>query len=117
VLLSTHIVSDVEATAARIVVMGQGKLLSQGTPEALLDSVRGRVWELELPASELDALMPKLSTEIDALEAKLAAPDAFNAADFSKTAARLEAARAERDTAEAEWLELELRREALSAQE
>jgi ABC-type multidrug transport system ATPase subunit len=56
VLLSTHIVSDVEATAARIVVMGQGKLLSQGTPEALLDSVRGRVWELELPATELDAL-------------------------------------------------------------
>lgn len=71
----------------------------------------------ERRASELDALMPKLSTEIDALEAKLAAPDAFNAADFSKTAARLEAARAERDTAEAEWLELELRREALSAQE
>jgi ATP-binding cassette subfamily F protein uup len=71
----------------------------------------------ERRAGELDALMPKLSTEIDALEAKLAAPDAFNAADFSKTAARLEAARAERDTAEAEWLELELRREALSAQE
>ncbi len=56
VLLSTHIVSDVEATAARIVVMGQGRLLSQGTPEELLASVRGRVWELELPASELDAL-------------------------------------------------------------
>lgn len=56
VLLSTHIVSDVEATAARIVVMGQGRLLSQGTPEGLLDAVRGRVWELELPAAELDAL-------------------------------------------------------------
>jgi ATP-binding cassette subfamily F protein uup len=71
----------------------------------------------ERRAGELDALMPKLSTEIDALEAKLAAPDAFNSADFSKTAARLEAARAERDAAEAEWLDIELRREALSAQE
>ena len=56
VLLSTHIVSDVEATAARIVVMGQGRLLSEGTPEQLLASVRGRVWELELPAAELEAL-------------------------------------------------------------
>jgi hypothetical protein len=36
---------------------------------------------------------------------------------FAVTAARLEAARAERDAAEAEWLEIELRREALSAQE
>ena len=36
--------------------MGQGRLLSQGTPEELLAAVRGRVWELELPAAELDAL-------------------------------------------------------------
>ena len=56
VLLSTHIVSDVEATATRIVVMGQGRLLADATPERLLDRVRGQVWELELPASELEAL-------------------------------------------------------------
>ena len=71
----------------------------------------------ERRASELDALMPKLTAEIEALEAKLAAPDAFNSTDFSGAAARLEAARAERDAAEAEWLEIELRREALGAQE
>ncbi len=56
VLLSTHIVSDVEATATRIALMGQGHLLADATPEQLLDRVRGRVWELELPATELDAL-------------------------------------------------------------
>ncbi len=56
VLLSTHIVSDVEATATRIVVMGQGLLLADATPEALLEQVASRVWELEVPASELDAL-------------------------------------------------------------
>ncbi len=56
VLLSTHIVSDVEATATRIAVMAQGRLLADATPEALLEGVRGRVWEVELPASELDAL-------------------------------------------------------------
>jgi ATP-binding cassette subfamily F protein uup len=71
----------------------------------------------ERRASDLDALMPKLSAEIEALEAELAAPDAFNGSAFAATAARLESARAERDAAEAEWLELELRREALSAQE
>ncbi|MEQ1817347.1 MAG: ABC-F family ATP-binding cassette domain-containing protein [Terricaulis sp.] len=71
----------------------------------------------ERRASELDALMPKLSAEIQTLEIKLAAADAFNNSDFSKTAARLEAARAEHEAAEAEWLEIELRREALSAQE
>ncbi|MEQ1491314.1 MAG: ATP-binding cassette domain-containing protein, partial [Terricaulis sp.] len=71
----------------------------------------------ERRAGELDALMPKLSGEIETLETKLAAPDAFNSADFSKTAARLEAARAERDAAEAEWLDIELKREALSAEE
>jgi ABC-2 type transport system ATP-binding protein len=56
VLLSTHIVSDVEATATRIAVMSQGRLLADETPEALLEGVRGRVWEVELPAGDLDAL-------------------------------------------------------------
>ena len=63
--------------------------------------------------------MPKLAAEIEALEATLAEPDAFarDAVSFAKTAARLEAARAERGRAEAEWLDIELKREALSAEE
>jgi len=56
VLLSTHIVSDVEATATRIVVMGMGRLIADASPEALLEQVRGSVWELETDAGELDAL-------------------------------------------------------------
>jgi len=56
VLLSTHIVSDVEATATRIVVMGLGRMLADASPEGLLEQVRGRVWELETDARELDAL-------------------------------------------------------------
>ncbi|ANP44898.1 ABC-F family ATP-binding cassette domain-containing protein [Candidatus Viadribacter manganicus] len=71
----------------------------------------------ERRAGELDVLMPKLAAEIEALEAKLAAPDAFNAPNFAASAARLEAARAEHQSAEMEWLDIELRREALSAQE
>ena len=56
VLLSTHIVSDVEATASRIVMMGQGRLLADATPESLLDRARGRVWECDVAASEVEAL-------------------------------------------------------------
>ena len=73
----------------------------------------------ERRAAELDALMPKLAAEIAKLDAELHEPDLFatNPDRFSKTAARLEAARAEHAAAESEWLEIELRREALAAEE
>lgn len=44
VILSTHIVSDVESTADKIAVMSGGRLLSYATPEELVASVRGKVW-------------------------------------------------------------------------
>ena len=73
----------------------------------------------ERRAAELDALMPKLAAEIAKLEQSLHDPDAFarDAGAFAKTAARLETAKAERDAAEAEWFDLELKREALSAED
>jgi ABC transport system ATP-binding/permease protein len=73
----------------------------------------------ERRAAELDQLLPKLHDEIVALEARLADPEIF-ARDptlFETTATRLEAARAQHAAGEAEWLEIELRREALSAEE
>jgi ABC-type multidrug transport system ATPase subunit len=56
VILSTHIVSDVEAVADDIAVLGQGRLRYRGTPEGLLRDARGRVWELLASADELPAL-------------------------------------------------------------
>lgn len=44
VILSTHIVSDVESTADKIAVMAGGRLLAFSTPEDLVASVRGKVW-------------------------------------------------------------------------
>ncbi len=55
VLLSTHIVSDVEATATDIAVVDRGRLLAHAEPEALLSGVEGRVWEWVLPSAELPA--------------------------------------------------------------
>lgn len=54
VILSTHIVSDVEAVASRIVLLGQGRLVADDSPAALVDGMRGRVWELDVPAADLD---------------------------------------------------------------
>src|SRR5262245_16714836 len=45
VILSTHIVSDVEAVAMRIAMIAQGRLVAHDPPEALLQSAAGRVWE------------------------------------------------------------------------
>src|SRR5437667_5761294 len=44
VILSTHIVSDVEATATGIAIIRKGHLVIHDTPEALLSTVEGKVW-------------------------------------------------------------------------
>ena len=43
-ILSTHIVSDVEAVAGRLVVMRGGAVLADTSPEALLAAAAGSVW-------------------------------------------------------------------------
>jgi ABC-type multidrug transport system ATPase subunit len=45
VILSTHIVPDVEAAATTIAVIAGGKLLAHAAPPALVARVEGRVWE------------------------------------------------------------------------
>ncbi|MFC1936066.1 ABC transporter ATP-binding protein [Chloroflexota bacterium] len=55
VILSTHIVSDVEATAIEIALINNGYLLTHATPEELLQSVENKVWEWVIPSSELTA--------------------------------------------------------------
>jgi ABC-2 type transport system ATP-binding protein len=55
VILSTHIVSDVEAIATDIAILGGGRLLAHAAPEELLRAVEGRVWEWVIPSAELSA--------------------------------------------------------------
>jgi ABC-2 type transport system ATP-binding protein len=49
VVLSTHIVADIEAVSSSLAVLRLGKLLYLGTPEDLLRSLDGKVWSLDLP--------------------------------------------------------------------
>ncbi|HSG41127.1 MAG TPA: ABC transporter ATP-binding protein [Thermoanaerobaculia bacterium] len=55
VILSTHIVSDVEAVATGIAMVDGGRLLAHAEPEELLRRAEGRVWEWVIPSSELVA--------------------------------------------------------------
>ena len=56
VLLSTHIVSDVESVASDIAIMASGRLRQRGRPQDLLRQAEGLVWELTVPAGALAQL-------------------------------------------------------------
>ncbi len=56
VILSTHIVSDVEASATRIAVIRKGRLLIDAMPEELLQEVEGKVWEWIVPSEDLPSI-------------------------------------------------------------
>jgi ABC-2 type transport system ATP-binding protein len=56
IILSTHIVSDVEATATEIVFINHGRKLQHDLPEILLQQVDGKVWQWIVPSSALPVL-------------------------------------------------------------
>jgi len=56
VILSTHIVSDLESIATRIAVLARGRLLACAQPEELLARAAGSVFELTVPSEQLPAL-------------------------------------------------------------
>ena len=55
VILSTHIVSDVEAVATSIAIMNRGELAVFATPEELLRST-GSVWEAVVASEEFETM-------------------------------------------------------------
>jgi len=55
VILSTHIVSDVEATATSIAILSRGRLVTHAAPEALLARLEGKVWEWVVASEQLTA--------------------------------------------------------------
>ena len=57
VLLSTHIVSDVEYIASRILLMKDGKITSSGTSSELIGSMREKVWLCQVPKNAVEKFM------------------------------------------------------------
>jgi ABC-2 type transport system ATP-binding protein len=85
VILSTHIVSDVEATATDIALIAQGTLVTHASPEELLRQVEGKVWEWVLPSAELSAakqkyLISNTSRRSDGVHARVLADTSPNGA-------------------------------------
>jgi len=56
VILSTHIVSDVESTATDLAIIHKGHLKVRARPEQLLKQMEGSVWEWMATSEELPAL-------------------------------------------------------------
>ena len=61
VLLSTHIVSDVESIADDILMMRAGALVLSGRPGELVSKAEGRVWEAVVPAGRAEELEASLT--------------------------------------------------------
>ena len=80
VILSTHIVSDVESSAGEIAVVREGRLVAFGTPEQLLRQAEGTAWEAVLPSSEFERLrtglrVKNLTRRPDGVHVRLVAPE------------------------------------------
>ncbi len=56
VIMSTHIVSDVESVASELAIMRNGKLIGFDTPDNMIEQARGKVWSLQLPIADAEHL-------------------------------------------------------------
>lgn len=55
VILSTHIVEDVADLCPRMAIMGNGRILIEGSPEALIGRLQGRLWRKVVPRQDAAA--------------------------------------------------------------
>ena len=56
VILSTHIVQDVQELCSRMAIIDQGQVRYSGPPADALHAIRGRVWEKAIDKQELEAV-------------------------------------------------------------
>ncbi|MDK7669162.1 ABC transporter ATP-binding protein [Cytobacillus oceanisediminis] len=59
VLLSTHIVSDIEFIAREVLILKEGKLVQKETPKELLQSIKDKVWTVFVDESEIPHFQSK----------------------------------------------------------
>ncbi len=67
VILSTHIVEDVEELCSRMAIINQGEILLEAEPLGAIEEMRGRIWRRTVSRTELAALeteLPVISTKL-----------------------------------------------------
>jgi ABC-2 type transport system ATP-binding protein len=79
VILSTHIVSDVESIATEIAIMKEGSLVALATPEALMKEAEGSVWQVVAPSEAFETLRRTMSIssavrKADGVHARIVSP-------------------------------------------
>ncbi len=62
VILSTHIVSDVEFIAEEIIMMKSGQIVHFGKPQEITSEIDGQVWECEVPSAHAEKYAAKFNT-------------------------------------------------------
>ena len=69
VILSTHIVDDVSDLCPQMAIIVGGRVLLQGAPEALVQSLQGRVWRREIATGALEEFRQQFSVIANRLRA------------------------------------------------
>lgn len=65
ILVSTHIISDIECISKEIILLKDGKKIDQGAPSDLLTTLSSKVWEAKITAAQLHQIQADyLVTEI-----------------------------------------------------
>ena len=67
VILSTHIVEDVEELCSRMAIIDQGEILLEAEPLSAMAQLEGRIWRRMVSRDKLEALeqeMPVISTKL-----------------------------------------------------
>jgi len=68
VILSTHIVADIEASCSGVAVLTHGRLVYSGTPQTLVEKAVNKVWQVDIPTEDwpsIEARYPILSSRIN----------------------------------------------------
>jgi len=66
VIVSTHIVSDIENMASHLAIMNKGKLMAYDTPDSFVRDARSKVWSVTVEAQHYEALR----AEVQVLQAQ-----------------------------------------------
>ena len=76
VILSTHILPEVEATCDRILIINNGKIVADGTPESLRNRSAGQyVFDVQVKAAEDAEVVEKLRDMKEVISAEMLPPE------------------------------------------
>ena len=59
VIITTHIVSDIQHISKEVLLMNKGKLLLKDNPDAIVESMQGKVFEAKIKEHELNKIKGK----------------------------------------------------------